>query len=115
MTFLLSLCLLPIFESFSKPPKKQHLRHLDRDFSKGIINFVLIVTQKYRYAVYGILFALIVFSISGLDKIKVTGNLTDDLPSSDPIVKDLKFIQNNFGGSVPFEIVIHYCSNMIVL
>lgn len=108
MTFLLSLCLLPIFESFSKPPKKQHLRHLDRDFSKGIINFVLIVTQKYRYAVYGILFALIVFSISGLDKIKVTGNLTDDLPSSDPIVKDLKFIQNNFGGSVPFEIVIHY-------
>jgi predicted RND superfamily exporter protein len=26
MTFVLSLCLLPIFESFSRPPKKQHLR-----------------------------------------------------------------------------------------
>jgi hypothetical protein len=51
---------------------------------------------------------LVVFSITGLGKIKVTGNLTDDLPPNDPIVKDLKFIQSNFGGAVPFEIMIHY-------
>jgi predicted RND superfamily exporter protein len=99
---------LPIFESFSRPPKKQHLRHLDRDFSKGIINFVLNVTQKYRYIVYGLLAVLVVFSITGIGKIKVTGNLTDDLPKDDPIVKDLNFIQSNFGGAVPFEIIIHY-------
>jgi predicted RND superfamily exporter protein len=108
MTFVLSLCLLPIFESFSGPPKKQHLRHLDRNFSIGIINFILIVTQKYRYVVYGTLLILVIFSATGLQKIKVTGNLTDDLPQNDPIVKDLKFIQANFGGSVPFEIMVHY-------
>lgn len=108
MTFVLSICLLPIFESFSKPPKKQHLRHLDRNFSKGIINFVLVAIQKYRTIVYGTIIVLMVVSIGGLGKIKVTGNLTDDLPSKDQIVKDLNFIQNNFGGAVPFEIIIHY-------
>lgn len=114
MTFLLSLCLLPIFESFSKPPKKHHLRHLDRKFSKWIINFVLKVTQNYRVAVYIILILLTVFSINGLWKIKVTGNLTDDLPVRDPIVKDLNFIEKNFGGSVPFEIIINYKNKSLI-
>jgi predicted RND superfamily exporter protein len=114
MTFVLSLCLLPIFESFSKPPKKHHLRHLDRNFSKWIINIVLTITQKYRIAVYVLLVLLTVFSVNGLRKITVTGNMTDDLPAKDPIVQDLKFIEKNFGGSIPFEIIIN-CSDKTLI
>jgi len=44
----------------------------------------------------------------------VTGNLTDDLPSDDQIVKDLKFIQSNFGGAVPFEIMVHYRNKNVI-
>ncbi len=114
MTFVLSLCLLPIFESFSKPPKKHHLRHLDRKFSKWVINIVLTVTQKYRIAVYVLLLLLTVFSINGLRKITVTGNMTDDLPAKDQIVQDLHFIEKNFGGSIPFEIIIN-CSDKNII
>ncbi len=114
MTFVLSLCLLPIFESFSKPPKKHHLRHLDRKFSKWVINIVLTVTQKYRIAVYVLLVLLTVFSINGLRKITVTGNMTDDLPAKDQIVQDLHFIEKNFGGSIPFEIIIN-CSDKNII
>merc|ERR1711991_835384 len=36
------------------------------------------------------------------------GNLTSDLPDSDPILKDIEFIQENFGGAVPFEVLVDY-------
>jgi predicted RND superfamily exporter protein len=57
---------------------------------------------------------LVAISIAGLGKIKVTGNLTDDLPLNDPIVKDLKFLQSKFGGAVPFEIMVHYRDKTLI-
>lgn len=44
----------------------------------------------------------------GILRVKATGNVTGDLPKSDPILKDLKFIEKNFGGSIPFEVMIDY-------
>ena len=43
-----------------------------------------------------------------MTKIVATGNITSDLPKDDPILLDLKFIEKNFGGAVPFEILINY-------
>ena len=42
---------------------------------------------------------------------KVTGNITGDLPPNDSIRKDIGFIEQNFGGSVPFEVLIYYKKN----
>jgi predicted RND superfamily exporter protein len=41
-------------------------------------------------------------------KIKVTGNITGDIPNDDPILKDIRFMESNFGGAVPFEVLIDY-------
>jgi len=43
-----------------------------------------------------------------MTKITATGNITSDLPKDDPILLDLKFIERNFGGSIPFEVTINY-------
>jgi uncharacterized protein len=43
-----------------------------------------------------------------MTKIVATGNITSDLPKGDPILNDLKFIEKNFGGAVPFEVTINY-------
>jgi predicted RND superfamily exporter protein len=39
---------------------------------------------------------------------KVTGNITGDIPQNDPIAKDIRFMEANFGGAVPFEIMVNY-------
>ncbi len=108
MVFILSLCILPILSSFFKPPKNRHLKHLDRKFATGMINFILFITQKRRTVIYLVTVAIVAISVFGMSKIIATGNLTGDLPQSDNILRDVKFLESNFGGSIPFEIMINY-------
>jgi len=108
MVFILSLCILPILSSFFKPPKTRHLKHLDRKFATGMINFILFITQKRRTVIYIVTVAIVAVSVYGMSKIIATGNLTGDLPKSDNILQDVKFLESNFGGSIPFEIMVYY-------
>ncbi|MBM3417699.1 MAG: hypothetical protein FJY17_02095 [Bacteroidetes bacterium] len=108
MVFIISLCILPILTSFFKPPKKRHLKHLDRKFATGMIRFILTIVQRRRREIYVISIILAIISVYGLTKIFPTGNITGDLPQSDNILQDVKFLESNFGGSIPFEIMIHY-------
>jgi predicted RND superfamily exporter protein len=43
-----------------------------------------------------------------MTKIVATGNVTGDIPENDQISRDLKFIEHNFGGSIPFEVTVNY-------
>ena len=108
MVFVLSLCILPIFASFSKPPKQRHLKHLDRKFATGLIDFIVRITQYNRTAIFIVSGVIVAVSIYGLTKIKATGNLTGDLPKNDQILLDVKFMEKHFGGSIPFEIMVSY-------
>ena len=110
MVFVLSLTILPIISSFSPQPKARHLKHLDRKFARGIIGSVLYVTQYKRNWVYAVSIILVAIGFYGITKIKTTGNLTSDLPSKDPLKLDMMFLEKNFGGSIPFEIMINYKS-----
>jgi len=108
VVFVLSITIIPIFASFSKPPKPRHLRHLNRVYSQGIIEVVIKLVSKHRVAIYITSICMLIISIYGMTKITATGNVTSDLPKDDPILLDLKFVERNFGGSIPFEITINY-------
>jgi uncharacterized protein len=108
VVFLISISIIPIIASLSKTPKKRHLNHLDRKFAHGFIEKLIYITIHKRKWVYILSICLVIMSIIGIFKMKATGNITGDLPSDDPILKDIHFIQNNFGGSIPFEIMVNY-------
>ena len=108
VVFVLSLAIIPIFASFAKPPKPRHLKHLYRVYSQGIIEFIVKVVTQYRPWIYVTSVLMVIFSLYGMTKIISTGNVTSDLPKDDPILLDLKFVENNFGGSIPFEITVNY-------
>ena len=108
VVFVLSICIIPIVSSFSKPPKPRHLKHLFRVYSQGFIEHIIIIITKYRRWVYIGSIAIVLISIYGMTKIIATGNVTSDLPKKDPILLDMKFIEKNFGGSIPFEVTIDY-------
>lgn len=108
VVFALSICIMPIIASYSKPPKPRHLKHLYRVYSQGFIEYVVVIVTKYRKWVYIGSLAMLIVSIYGMTKITATGNVTSDLPKDDPILLDLKFVEKNFGGSIPFELTVNY-------
>lgn len=108
MIFVLCLCILPIIVSLSKTPKKRHLDHLERKMAVGLLNSLVHITVYHRKWIYLTTLGLIVFSVFGMLQIKATGNLTGDLPENHQILTDFNFVQDNFGGSIPLEIMIAY-------
>lgn len=108
LCYLVSLCLVPILASFVRNTPERHLKHLDRKLAVGLMNKLVYITSFKRKWVYLVTLFITAISILGIFKMKVTGNITGDLPKNDPILKDINFMEKNFGGAVPFEVMIHY-------
>ena len=108
MCYVVSLCLIPILASFVKNTPERHLKHLDRKLAVGLLDKLVYITSFRRGWVYIITLIITVISGIGMFKMKVTGNITGDLPENDPILKDIHFMEKNFGGAVPFEVMINY-------
>lgn len=108
MVFFLSICILPIVVSFSKTPKKRHLMHLERKMAVNFLNKLIVLTTNHRKWIYTVTIGIVVISVIGLAQIKATGNLTGDLPQGHQILEDVNFMQDNFGGAIPFEIMVDY-------
>lgn len=108
LVFVLSICILPIIVSFSSPPKPRHLKHLERKFAVGLLNKLVYITVYKRTWVYITTVAIVVLSLIGMYRIKATGNITGDLPKGHQVLEDFVFLQDNFGGSIPFEILVDY-------
>jgi len=106
--FVLSICILPIISTVTKKPTVRHLRHLERGIAVRFINAMVFLVEYKRAWVYTLTALVLIASIWGITKIKATGNLTGDLSKDHQILQDLLFIENNFGGSIPFEILINY-------
>jgi predicted RND superfamily exporter protein len=106
VVFLISLVLIPIYYSFRKPPKIRHYQHLDQRWVKGFINFIIHSTMYNRKYIYAGLVALLVVAAVGIQKVYVTGNLTEEFKENDPVLKDLQFFERKLKGIMPLEIVI---------
>lgn len=108
MVFILSITILPIVISLSKSPKPKHLKHLERKLAVGLLDNLVNITLNHRKWVYITTIVIVTLSIIGATQIKATGNLTSDLPKGHQILNDVNFMQDKFGGAIPFEILINY-------
>jgi predicted RND superfamily exporter protein len=106
--YVVSIALIPIFASFSKSPPERHLRHLDRKGSTVMLEKLVHITTHRRPLIYIVTIIVTLVSGAGIYFMQVTGNITGDLPKNDPILKDVQFMESNFGGAVPFEVMINY-------
>ena len=104
--FVLSLLIIPTIYSFLPPPKLKHTKHLDGNLVQKFIDWLMYLTEYRRGLVYVLTFVFIAVGALGISQIKTTGYMVDDIPKDDPIYLDLKFFEANFGGLMPFEIVI---------
>ena len=104
--FILALLIVPILYSFMPLPKKKHLSHLETKWIENVVNWMEKMVKHRRITVYFTTVIIIIVSIIGVYKIRVSGSLIEDMPKSMKFYKDIKFFEKEFGGIMPLEILI---------
>ncbi|EDM45615.1 membrane protein [unidentified eubacterium SCB49] len=104
--FLLSLLIIPIIYSYMSIPKDKHLKHLNKRWINGFVDWMEKMVRNKRIAIYIIAIILLCGSIVGIYNIKISGSLIDDMPQNTGFYKDIKFFEEEFDGIMPLEIFI---------
>ena len=104
--FILALLIVPVLYSFMPLPKKKHLSHLETKWIENVVNWMEKMVKHRRITVYFTTVIIIIVSIIGVYKIRVSGSLIEDMPKSMEFYKDIKFFEKEFGGIMPLEILI---------
>ncbi len=105
-TFIFSMVLVPIIFSYLPTPKPRQLKHLEGKQLRGILDKVALIAQNNRTAIYITVTALTVIGCVGLTRLRAFGYVVDDIPKTDLLIQDLKYFEKNYGGVIPFEIII---------
>ncbi|MEZ2441930.1 RND family transporter [Chitinophaga sp. RCC_12] len=104
--FLISFIFLPSVLSYLPAPKSKHTTYLDNRFFGAILDFLTTLVFKYRPWVYGVSLVLVIAAIVGMGRLQSVGYMLDDIPHTDKLYTDLKFLETNFKGVMPLEIAV---------
>lgn len=104
--FILSLLIIPIIYSYMNMPKHKHLKHLNKRWISGFVNWMEQMVRHHRISIYIISIMLLVASIIGIYTIKISGSLLEDMPKKAEFFQDIKFFEEEFDGVMPLEILV---------
>ena len=104
--FFLCIIVIPIFHSYIPAPKDRHIEHLDRGYVKSFMDWILRNVKESRFSIYTVAVSLLVISIIGIYKMRVSGSIIEDMPKKAPFFQDILFFEKEFDGVMPLEIMI---------
>ena len=104
--FVISIVGIPALYSFLPPPTDKQTAHLENKNILKFLNWVRDFTFHKKRRIY--FWFILVSSISTvfIFRLKPLAFMVDDIPHSSKIYKDLEFLQDNFKGVMPYEILI---------
>jgi predicted RND superfamily exporter protein len=104
--FFLCIIVIPIFHSYIPAPKDRHIEHLDRGYVKWFMDWILRNVKYNRFSIYVVAVSLLVISIIGIYKMRISGSLIEDMPKKEAFFQDIIFFEKEFDGVMPLEIMI---------
>ncbi len=104
--FMLCLLIIPIIYSFLPYPKDRHLEHLNKRWIGGFVSWIEWVVKHRRIAIYATSVILLIVSIIGIYKIRISGSLIEDMPKKAEFFEDIRFFEREFNGIMPLEIMV---------
>ena len=104
--FVLSLLIIPIIYSYMRVPKQKHLKHLNKRWIGGFVDWMERMVRHHRISIFITSILLLVASIIGIYTIRISGSLLEDMPKSAGFFKDIEFFEEEFDGVMPLEILI---------
>lgn len=105
--FFISLTLIPIMFTFAPAPSLKATKHLEKKWVTKVVDVLSNLILTKRSLIYISTILITIASAIGIFYIRTTGNISSDLPANSKVVKDLKFLEREFGGVMPIEIVIN--------
>lgn len=105
--FIISLAFIPIMFSFFPAPTVKATKHLDKKWTASVVKFLSNMILRKRKLIYIVTILITLGGAAGIFLIRITGNISSDLPADSQVVKDLKFFEEDFGGIMPIEIIIN--------
>lgn len=104
--YLLSLLLIPIFFSYIPSPIPRHLGHLERESLTSFLKWIVNTVKYNRLGVYITAICLLIFGLIGINKIRISGSIIEDMPKKTAFFEDIRFFEKEFDGVMPLEIMI---------
>jgi len=105
--YTLSLLVIPIFFSYIPSPIPRHLGHLERESLTSFLSWIVNTVKYNRLGVYITAICLLVFGIVGINKIRISGSIIEDMPKKTAFFEDIRFFEKEFDGVMPLEIMIN--------
>ena len=106
VVYVLSLVIIPAAYIFFPEPRKKHFQHFDRRWLRHMVYYLDLWTQTRRKTIYIVSGIALVLALVGMNLLFTSGSLTDDFSKSDPVFKNVKYIESKFKGVMPLEILI---------
>jgi uncharacterized protein len=104
--FVVSLVMIPGILSWMPEPSSKHLKHLDFKILGGFVKMVDLLVHRHRSYIYIATIIITGLAIFGMSKLYSVSFMVDDIPKESPVMKDLKFVEENFSGIMPLEIEV---------
>lgn len=104
--FFISFILLPGVLSYLPAPKPSQTKYLNNRWLTSFLLKIETWVIHHKKTVYGVTAVVLIFSVTGVFKLKTVAFIVDDLPKTDKIYTDLKFFERNFKGVMPLEVVL---------
>ncbi|MCT4630561.1 efflux RND transporter permease subunit [Winogradskyella sp.] len=105
--FILCLLIIPIMYTFLPYPKKRHLKHLNKRWIGGFVDWMEHMVKHKKITIYVTAFVLIMASMIGINQMKISGSLIEDMPKDKQFFKDIRFFEDEFNGIMPLEIMVN--------
>ena len=104
--FMLCLLIIPIIYTFLPYPKDRHLEHLNKRWIGGFVDWMERMVKHKRITIYATAFVLIIASMIGINQMKISGSLIEDMPKDKQFFNDIRFFEEEFNGIMPLEIMV---------
>ena len=104
--FMLCLLIIPIIYTFLPYPKDRHLEHLNKRWIGGFVDWMERMVKQRRITIYISSLVLLILSMIGMNQIKISGSLIEDMSKTSAFFDDIRFFEEEFNGIMPMEILI---------
>ena len=104
--FIVTIMIMPIMLFYIKIPRSVHIDRLILKRKKSLSFQLLKTVQGYPKAIIVTSSLILIVSIYGLTQIDSNITVLGDLKPSNKLHKDINFVEDNFGGTLPLEIIV---------
>ena len=106
LMFIVAIITIPIILLYLPAPSKHHIKRLISQSDSFSVDKIDASTRKFPYPILGLSILFLAISFIGLKSIDYNISILDDLRPGNSLYDDIMYVDKNFGGTLPLEIVI---------